>query len=197
MIYLKTELSHHGVKGMKWGVRKERKRDQINKYFDYDSKMSSHNKKIDSEASKLLSQSKGLKKGFGGSYKNVDDEEFFELVARTEHHLNTNSYWKAVQERNAFSKSFSKKDMKDIKKGKAYVTKINRNIDRYNKASEKTQKLVNEFNSKGGFDKFNEALDANEDKKFWRGRVDKLSKDLVSLDVRETKNGTRIKIKRH
>lgn len=192
------ELYHFGVKGMKWGVRKERKRDQVNKYFDYNNKMSSYNKLVDQEANKLFSKSEGLKKDFGG-YKNIDDEEYFELIARTKYRLNTDTYWKSVLDRTSFSKSISKQDRKDIKKGKAYIKKLNRYIDWYNESSKKANTLVDEYNSKGGMDRFNDALNAFDDAKFWRKRVNRLSDGVVSLDVSQvkTKSGTREKIKKY
>ena len=48
MIYISTELSHHGVKGMKWGVRKEKyskKKEAKRSYMDMDKDL----RKLESE----------------------------------------------------------------------------------------------------------------------------------------------------
>lgn len=119
-------IIHYGVKGMKWGVRKDKRKQLADKYRSHKSKLNTYNKSINTEGQKLINRSKGMRKDFGDSYKNsVDDEEYFELVARTEHNLNTSNYWKQIRARDTYLGDIRKnKDLyKSLKLGKKYAKK--------------------------------------------------------------------------
>ena len=98
-----SELYHHGIKGQRWGVRRYQNSDgsltpegqkHYNKYKSYNYLRNQR----DIQGQKLMNRSKGLSSDFGGSYKkSVDDDEFFELTARTDYGLDTSAYIKANQ----------------------------------------------------------------------------------------------------
>ena len=76
-------------------------------------------KSAEKEAKKLFKQSKGLKKDFGGSWDEVDDEDFFSETAKS-YGLNTKDYDKAMKIRNDFKKN----NEKYISDGLKMVTKM-------------------------------------------------------------------------
>lgn len=71
---------------------------------------------IEREANKLFKQSKYLREGFGNDYGQVDDEEYFEYVAR-DNGLDTTAYAKAVEKKNEWYKKLSNSDSKLIQTG--------------------------------------------------------------------------------
>lgn len=117
-------ICHHGVKGMKWGVRR---------YVDKNGKLTSEgkthvnrfsrqkmaSKTIEIEGNRLMNKSKSLKRDFGGDISKVDDPDYFEYVARTKYGLNTDNFNRARKEYS----NYSRQNSKSIKRGKKIVKK--------------------------------------------------------------------------
>lgn len=76
-------LMHHGVKGMRWGVRRYQNKDGSltnagKKHVSNYKTARSLNRKVDQEARKLINSDPRLKKDFGND---TDDPEYLEYVA--------------------------------------------------------------------------------------------------------------------
>lgn len=122
--YYEYYLAHHGILGQKWGVRR---------YQNPDGTLTEEGKRhksayitanlkarpVATEGQKLINQSKRLQSDFGDSYSNVDDEDFFESVAKS-YGLNTSSYSNKRQD----YVSFVNQNYESIKTGEQIVRMI-------------------------------------------------------------------------
>lgn len=133
--YSSDELYHHGILGMKWGVRRYQNKDgtltaegkrhvkAYNESGEYHKRTEASRKKVNEEGNKLIKSSKKLSRDFGGKHENVDDNEFFEYEARSRG-LNTDAYWDSYKEfkKNANAeKTYNSLNKSSIKKGKKII----------------------------------------------------------------------------
>ncbi len=120
----KNTLSHYGVKGMKWGVRRYRdKNGQLTpegkKHVDTYRKSATLKRKTGSEIDNLMKSSKKLRTDFGKDSSNVDDIEFFEFVA-SGHGLNTRNLMTAYKN----ERDFYRDNRKSIETGRKITEKL-------------------------------------------------------------------------
>lgn len=101
----KKALQNHGKTdphstGKEFDKVVNRYRKEINDYETsyVDKNLESSQAAVNKEGQNLIDKSPGLRKDFG-SYKNIDDEEYFEFVASTEHGLNTDKYLSKIHDR--------------------------------------------------------------------------------------------------
>lgn len=114
-------LMHHGVKGMRWGIRRYQNKDGSltnagKKHVSNYKTARSLNRKVDEEARKLINSDSRLKKDFGND---TDDPEYLEYVA-SGYKISTESL------RNAMIKShdFYSKNSESIKEGRKITKKL-------------------------------------------------------------------------
>lgn len=114
-------LMHHGIKGMRWGVRRYQNKDGSltnagKKHVSNYKTARSLNRKVDEEARKLINSDSRLKKDFGND---TDDPEYLEYVA-SGYKISTKSL------RNAMIKShdFYSKNSESIKEGRKITKKL-------------------------------------------------------------------------
>ena len=117
-------LQHYGVKGMKWGVRRYRDKkgrltSEGKKHVDTYRKSVTLKRKTSSEIDNLMKSSKKLRADFGNNSSNVDDVEFFELVA-SGHGLNTRNLVTAYKN----ERDFYRDNSKSIKTGRKITEKL-------------------------------------------------------------------------
>lgn len=114
-------LMHHGIKGMRWGVRRYQNKDGSltnagKKHVSNYKTALSLNRKVDEEARKLINSDSRLKKDFGND---TDDPEYLEYVA-SGYKISTKSL------RNSMVKShdFYSKNSESIKEGRKITKKL-------------------------------------------------------------------------
>lgn len=121
------ELYHYGIKGMRWGVRKYQNPDgsltpigkrRYNAYITNEKNI----RRMHQEGRKLMKQSKQLRRDFH-KYRDVDDEDFFESVAR-EYGLNTRDYLDSLNRTREYYRA-NKKDIKKYSRALGFTGKHN------------------------------------------------------------------------
>lgn len=114
-------LMHHGVKGMRWGIRRYQNKDGSltnagKKHVSNYKTARSLNRKIDQEARKLINSDSRLKKDFGND---TDDPEYLEYVA-SGYKIST----KSLRDAMAKSRDFYSKNSESIKEGRKITKKL-------------------------------------------------------------------------
>lgn len=114
-------LMHHGVKGMRWGVRRYQNKDGSltnagKKHVSNYKTARSLNRKVDQEARKLINSDPRLKKDFGND---TDDPEYLEYVA-SGYKIST----KSLRDSMAKSRDFYSKNSESIKEGRKITKKL-------------------------------------------------------------------------
>lgn len=114
-------LMHHGVKGMRWGVRRYQNKDGSltnagKKHVSNYKTARSLNRKVDQEARKLINSDSRLKKDFGND---TDDPEYLEYVA-SGYKIST----KSLRDSMAKSRDFYSKNSESIKEGRKITKKL-------------------------------------------------------------------------
>ena len=114
-------LMHHGVKGMRWGIRRYQNKDGSltnagKKHVSNYKTARSLNRKVDQEARKLINSDPRLKKDFGND---TDDPEYLEYVA-SGYKIST----KSLRDSMAKSRDFYSKNSESIKKGRKITKKL-------------------------------------------------------------------------
>lgn len=114
-------LMHHGVKGMRWGIRRYQNKDGSltnagKKHVSNYKTARSLNRKVDQEARKLINSDPRLKKDFGND---TDDPEYLEYVA-SGYKIST----KSLRDSMAKSRDFYSKNSESIKEGRKITKKL-------------------------------------------------------------------------
>ena len=114
-------LMHHGVKGMRWGIRRYQNKDGSltnagKKHVSNYKTARSLNRKVDQEARKLINSDPRLKKDFGND---TDDPEYLEYVA-SGYKIST----KSLRNSMAKSRDFYSKNSESIKEGRKITKKL-------------------------------------------------------------------------
>ncbi len=114
-------LMHHGIKGMRWGVRRYQNKDGSltnagKKHVSNYKTARSLNRKVDQEARKLINSDPRLKKDFGND---TDDPEYLEYVA-SGYKIST----KSLRDSMAKSRDFYSKNSESIKEGRKITKKL-------------------------------------------------------------------------
>ena len=114
-------LAHHGIKGMKWGVRRYRNKDGSltnagKKHVSNYKTGLSLDRKVDQEARKLINSDSRLKKDFGNY---TDDPTYLEYVA-SGYKIST----KSLRNSMVNSYDFYSKNSESIKEGQKIVKKL-------------------------------------------------------------------------
>ena len=114
-------LMHHGIKGMKWGIRRYQNKDGSltnagKKHVSNYKTARSLNRKVDQEARKLINSDPRLKKDFGND---TDDPEYLEYVA-SGYKIST----KSLRDSMAKSRDFYSKNSESIKEGRKITKKL-------------------------------------------------------------------------
>ncbi len=112
---------HHGVKGMRWGIRRYQNKDGSltnagKKHVSNYKTARSLNRKVDQEARKLINSDPRLKKDFGND---TDDPEYLEYVA-SGYKIST----KSLRDSMAKSRDFYSKNSESIKEGRKITKKL-------------------------------------------------------------------------
>lgn len=114
-------LMRHGVKGMRWGIRRYQNKDGSltnagKKHVSNYKTARSLNRKVDQEARKLINSDPRLKKDFGND---TDDPEYLEYVA-SGYKIST----KSLRDSMAKSRDFYSKNSESIKEGRKITKKL-------------------------------------------------------------------------
>ena len=114
-------LMHHGIKGMRWGIRRYQNKDGSltnagKKHVSNYKTARSLNRKVDQEARKLINSDPRLKKDFGND---TDDPEYLEYVA-SGYKIST----KSLRDSMAKSRDFYSKNSESIKEGRKITKKL-------------------------------------------------------------------------
>lgn len=114
-------LMHHGIKGMRWGIRRYQNKDGSltnagKKHVSNYKTARSLNRKVDQEARKLINSDSRLKKDFGND---TDDPEYLEYVA-SGYKIST----KSLRDSMAKSRDFYSKNSESIKEGRKITKKL-------------------------------------------------------------------------
>lgn len=120
---MNNELTHFGIKGQKWGVRRYQNKDgsltaEGKEHVKNYKKSVSLKKREIAEGDVVVKSSKRLSRDFGQTYRMVDDEEFFNRVAR-EYKVDIKSLVKAQTD----YKTFCRENRDSIEIGRKIVKK--------------------------------------------------------------------------